>query len=92
MSSRTEYLEDDDLVIAKFLRRSGDFSQTSDSGYLALEHLDTGPKRQKRPAPRCVDRLCSLMLSSAHTWLCSAVPTACQPYDSPFCCAQGLVL
>ncbi len=54
MSSRTEYLEDDDLVIAKFLRRSSDFSQTSDSGYLALEHLDTGPKRQKRPAPRCV--------------------------------------
>jgi hypothetical protein len=54
MSSRTEYLEDDDLVVAKFLRRSSSdaFSQTCDSGYLALEHLDTGPKRQKRPAPR----------------------------------------
>lgn len=53
MSSRTEYLEEGDRVVAKFVRRSGE-GQTSDGDYLGLEHPDTGPKRQKRPAPRCV--------------------------------------
>ncbi len=49
MSSRTEYLEDSDLLAAKFVRRSGDAgSRTSDGDYLALEHPDTGPKRQQR--------------------------------------------
>jgi hypothetical protein len=91
MSSRTEYLAEDDLVVAKFLRRSSSdaFSQTSDSGYLALEHLDTGPKRLKRPAPRCAAKV--PRHASAHITACLQCIDHIQ-HDMILCAAQGLIL
>ncbi len=39
-----EYLEDEDIVAARFARQSAGLVSTETS-YLGLEHADTGPKR-----------------------------------------------
>ncbi len=40
-----EYLEEQDVVAARFARQSATHGVNTETSYLGLEHADTGPKR-----------------------------------------------
>ena len=61
-----DYLQDDDVVAAKFVKSNSNYNSAPDSMYLGLEHIDTQPHRHRHHTNRC-----ALLLYLACDVVCS---------------------